>query len=224
MRRPLCLVCVAFVVSVFISLQMIPLPKSLNIEDGSEAIYTGEVYHKEYGYYGLILYLRNVKQVSSTNISSNDLINKNGVAEDIQHDMGILCYVGEGKEPRLGSYVLVTGMVSQFCSARNPGGFDQEMYYRIQNIGFSMKKTEILAESKTYSKYHETLYQIRRYMESVFEKTMQDKDASIMKAMILGNKTELDKESKLLYQRSGISHILAISGVQYLIFGFFSSA
>lgn len=219
MRRPLCLVCVAFVVSVFISLQMIPLPKSLNIEDGREAIYTGEVYHKEYGYYGLILYLRNVKQVSSTNISSNDLINKNGVAEDIQHDMGILCYVGEGKEPRLGSYVLVTGMVSQFCSARNPGGFDQEMYYRIQNIGFSMKKTEILAESKTYSKYHETLYQIRRYMESVFEKTMQDKDASIMKAMILGNKTELDKESKLLYQRSGISHILAISGLHISLIG-----
>ena len=73
MRRPLCLVCVAFVVSVFISLQMASLPNSMKIEDGSEVIYTGEVYHKEYGYYGLILYLRNVNHVSSTNIPINDL-------------------------------------------------------------------------------------------------------------------------------------------------------
>lgn len=215
MRRPLCLVCVAFVVSVFISLQMASLPNSMKIEDGSEVIYTGEVYHKEYGYYGLILYLRNVNHVSSTNIPINDLNLKSGVAEDV----GILCYIEKGKEPRLGSLVLVSGTVAMFRSARNPGGFEQEMYYRIQNIGFSMKKVEILAESSTYSKYYEGLYRLRRRMESVFEKTMSEKDAAIMKAMILGNKTELDKESKQLYQRSGISHILAISGLHISLIG-----
>ena len=233
MRRPLCLVCVAFVVSVFISLHIVSLPESVNMEDGSEVIYTGEVYHKEYGYYGLILYLRNVNQVSSTNISSNDLIIENSAVSDSLkqyteigkkqqvglQDMGILCYIEKGKEPCLGSYVLVKGTFSSFLSARNPGGFNQEIYYRIQNIGFSMKKTEILTVSKTYSKYYETLYQVRRYMESVFEKTMSDKDASIMKAMILGNKAELDKESKQLYQRSGISHILAISGLHISLIG-----
>lgn len=211
MRRPLCLVCVAFVVSVFISLQMASLPNSMKIEDGSEVIYTGEVYHKEYGNYGLILYLRNVNQVSSTNIPINDL--------NLKEDTGILCYIEKGKEPRLGSNVLVSGTVACFRSVRNPGGFDQEMYYRIQNIGFSMKKVEILAESSTYSKYYEGLYRLRRCMESVFEKTMSEKDASIMKAMILGNKTELDKESKQLYQRSGVSHILAISGLHISLIG-----
>lgn len=211
MRRPLCLVCVAFVVSVFISLQMVSLLNSMKIEDGSEVIYTGEVYHKEYGNYGLILYLRNVNQVSSTNIPINDL--------NLKEDTGILCYIEKGKEPRLGSNVLVSGTVACFRSVRNPGGFDQEMYYRIQNIGLSLKKVEILAESSTYSKYYEGLYRLRRCMESVFEKTMSEKDASIMKAMILGNKTELDKESKQLYQRSGISHILAISGLHISLIG-----
>lgn len=236
MRRPLCLVCVAFVVSVFISLHIVSLPKSTSIEDGSEVVYTGEVYHKEYGYYGLILYLKNVNQVSSTNISSNDLVIENNIARDAfekcteidgkttmqqdgLQDMGILCYIEKGKEPCLGSYVLVRGTVSVFHSARNPGGFEQEMYYRIQNIGFAMKNVKILAETSTYSKYYETLYQFRRHMECIFEKTMSDKDASIMKAMILGNKTELDKESKQLYQRSGISHILAISGLHISLIG-----
>ena len=48
---------------------------------------------------------------------------------------------------------------------------------------------------------------------------MSEKDASIMKAMILGNKAELDKESKRLYQKSGISHILAISGLHISLIG-----
>ena len=245
MRRPLCLICVAFVVSVFISLQMNPLSESIDVENGSEVIYTGEVYHKEYRYHSLILYLRNVNQVSSTNIpisdnkindvtTSEDLIG-NVAIEDVLEEsvrvveaivtekglqnMGILCYVEEGREPRLGSYVLVSGDVACFSQSRNPGGFDQGMYYRIQSIGFSMKKVEILAESSTYSKYHEGLYRIRRQMEQVFDQTMSEKDASIMKAMILGNKAELDKESKQLYQRSGISHILAISGLHISLIG-----
>ena len=118
MRRPLCLVCVAFVVSVFISLQMVPLPESANVEEGSRVIYTGQVYHKEYRYHSLILYLRNVNQVSSTKISTSDVksksvekekvskgnkkesvfeaenisIGKHRIEESLQ-DMGILCYV-----------------------------------------------------------------------------------------------------------------------------------
>lgn len=245
MRRPLCLVCVAFVVSVFISLQMNPLSESMKVEDGSGVIYTGEVYHKEYRYHSLLLYLRNVNQVSSTKISISDNKIKDVVSEvhltgDVvaeaaseewvrtvetavtekgSQNMGILCYVEEGKEPRLGSYVLVSGNVTCFSQSRNPGGFNQEMYYRIQNIGFSMKKVEILAESNAYSQYREGLYQLRRRMEQVFDRTMSEKDASIMKAMILGNKVELDQESKQLYQKSGISHILAISGLHISLIG-----
>ena len=38
----------------------------------------------------------------------------------------------------------------------------------------------------------------------------------MMKAMILGQKGSLDKEMKELYQRNGIAHLLAISGVKTL--------
>ena len=215
MRRPLCLICLAFVVSVFISLQIVPLSSNSYVEEeGSRKIYSGEVYQKEYKNNGLILYLRNINQVHSTNCSTN---NVNEVNKDREN--GILCYVSQGKEPKLGSYVLVSGETYSFSKPRNPGGFDQEMYYRIQNIGFYMKDVQIQAESTSYSKYHEGLYELRRCMENIFEQTMSQKDASIMKAMILGNKTELDKESKELYQQSGISHILAISGLHISLIG-----
>lgn len=206
MRRPLCLICLAFVVSVFISLQMISLPEAACVADGSRVICSGEVYHKEYRYQNLVLYLRNVNPVDSTNIPTN-------------YEFDILCYVSEGKEPKLGSCVLVSGEAASFSKPRNPGGFDQEMYYRIQNVGFSMKNVTILSESETYSGYYEGLYRLRRRMERMFDKTMSETDASIMKAMVLGNKTELDKESKQLYQRSGISHVLAISGLHISLIG-----
>lgn len=216
MRRPLCLICAAFVVSVFISLKVTPLSENAcTAEEGSCVSYVGEVYHKEYRYDNLLLYLRNVDSVNSTNIPTNFTFS----VEEKEQNMGVLCYIKEGEEPRLGSLICVSGECCYFNKARNPGGFDQERYYQIQKIGFSMKNVRILAESEGYSKYQEGLYQLRRRMEHIFEQTMSKKDASIMKAMILGNKTELDKDSKELYQKSGISHILAISGLHISLIG-----
>ena len=143
MRRPLCLICVAFVVSVFISLKVTQLSEIPCLaEEGSCVTYIGEVYHKEYRYDNLVLYLRNVNQVDSTNIPivlSTD---------EKEQNMGILCYVKDAEEPKLGSYVCVSGECCYFSKPRNPGGFDQEMYYRIQNIGFSIRNTTNLKESE----------------------------------------------------------------------------
>ena len=48
MRRPLCLICMAFVVSVFISLQLTSLPEASYVEEeGNRVSYVSEVYHKE---------------------------------------------------------------------------------------------------------------------------------------------------------------------------------
>lgn len=40
--------------------------------------------------------------------------------------------------------------------------------------------------------------------------------SGVLEAMLLGNKTDLEAETKSLYQKSGISHLLAISGVKTL--------
>ncbi len=46
-----------------------------------------------------------------------------------------------------------------------------------------------------------------------------DKDASILCAMLLGDKEGLDTEIKELYQRNGIIHVLSISGLHISILG-----
>lgn len=37
--------------------------------------------------------------------------------------------------------------------------------------------------------------------------------------MLLGNKTDLEAETRSLYQKSGMSHLLAISGLHVSVFG-----
>lgn len=41
----------------------------------------------------------------------------------------------------------------------------------------------------------------------------ENEDAAVIKTMLLGDKSDLSSETKILYQRSGIIHILAISGL-----------
>ena len=48
---------------------------------------------------------------------------------------------------------------------------------------------------------------------------LPEKESALMQTMLLGEKGELDSELKALYQRNGIAHILAISGVLNSILG-----
>lgn len=209
MKRPLCCICVAFVATVFLYMKLNPLPKAVYDQaEGSEVTLLGEVYQKEYSKDQLVLHLKHIKTWNSK--SEQSKIN------------GVICYIrlDENRdEPKLGSTIMVEGTVSHFDEARNPGEFDVRKYYQILDTDFRLYKAQILAEGQSYSIYHETLYRIRHYFEEIFDKVLSEKDASVMKAMVLGNKAELDAESRQLFQKSGIAHILAISGLHITLIG-----
>lgn len=210
MRRPLCCVCVAFVVTVFLYLQLSPPPESVcDLPEGGRVTLLGEVTQKEYKQGTLVLQLKNVKEWGA----DSDQNAKRGQ---------VICYIEseeEMTEPKAGSVVAVEGKVSYFDAARNPGEFDARQYYRILGVEFGLYKAKIRTESSAYSVYRENLYRIRRHFEGVFDKALTAKDASIMKAVLLGNKSDLDSESRQLFQKSGIAHIFAISGLHITMLG-----
>ncbi|MBQ7942747.1 MAG: DNA internalization-related competence protein ComEC/Rec2 [Lachnospiraceae bacterium] len=209
MRRPLCFICIAFVAAVFIALQLFPLSLEAPANEDSWVTYVGRVYQKEYKNGQLVLYLEQVNQVEDiSKLISNE-----------KSKIKILCYTQVDNEPRIGSTVCIEGKVQSFSHATNPGGFDAESYYQVLGLSYRLVNASVLKESEDYSFYHEFLYQLRRRLEAVYDRLMPEKYASIMKAIVLGNKTQLDAESKQLYQRSGISHILAISGLHISLIG-----
>ncbi len=65
----------------------------------------------------------------------------------------------------------------------------------------------------------ERLWRIRRRFCSVLEACLSEKAAGILKAMLLGDSSTLDPDTKSLYQENGIIHILAISGLHISMLG-----
>lgn len=215
MKRPLCSVCLAFVTAVFVYLFAGLLPSSpVGETEGSQLTLMGELYNKEYKNDNLVLYLRHVKKISNQNINN---ISKQKELIEYDKDISVMCYVDRAlpyeNEPKLGAWIAVEGEVSLFSEARNPGEFNAELYYRTLGICFRLFDARVIAQGASYSVYREGLYRLRSYLEGVYDSVLSEKDAAVLKAMVLGKKTELAPESKQLFQRSGISHILAISGV-----------
>lgn len=217
MRRPLCCVCVAFVVTVFLYLKFSPPQHPVQDHpEGEQITLLGEVCKKEYksGYQGsmLVIELKNVQGWSPGSGQEGETSKRGNVICYIEANEGLVV-------PKAGSVVAVEGEVSYFDTARNPGEFDAQDYYRILGVEFRLYKTRIRTESSRYSAYHEILYRLRCHFEGVFDSALAPKDASIMKAVLLGNKSELDTQSRQLFQRSGIAHILAISGLHITLLG-----
>lgn len=210
MRRPLCCVCATFVVTVFLYLIMNPPPERIfDWLEGTRVTLIGELTQKEYKKDTLVLRVEHVQEWRG-NMQENK-------------DLGcVLCYVEpceDFAEPKVGSTIAVEGKVSYFDRARNPGGFDAQRYYQTLGVDFRLYKTELITASNHYSIYYETLYQLRHYLERIFDRALPTEDAAVMKAILLGNKSELDEQRKQLFQKSGIAHIFAISGLHITLLG-----
>lgn len=139
---------------------------------------------------------------------------------DIEDTENILCYLGEGvPEPEIGSLVILKGTLKNFQHPTNPGQFNAPFYYQILRISFRLDRAEIQVKSDKYYKISEGLYQLRRKAGSKMDALLPEQEASVMKTMLLGEKGILDEEIKGLYQRNGIAHILAISGLHISMIG-----
>lgn len=210
MRRPVCLIGLAFIVLIRLYLYLHPLPAAeLENANKSGVILTGQVDKKEYRISNdqeiLIFYLKEVQVVQPQTIPS-----------EIKN---VICYAEDGQEPRIGSYVRVQGKLYAFDGATNPGEFDARRYYQILDIQARIQNTVIVEETASYDRFREGLYRIRTYLSALLDVCFEEKDASIMKAILLGEKGGLDEETKKLYQLSGIIHILSISGLHISIIG-----
>ena len=64
-----------------------------------------------------------------------------------------------------------------------------------------------------------TGWRIPQPVEEGLIEALGEKDGNVLSAMMLGEKSEMDPDTKELYQASGIGHILAISGLHLSFIG-----
>lgn len=130
----------------------------------------------------------------------------------------IKVYLKENEEVPIGAFVVLSGNMEETKKAQNPGGFDSAAYYACQHIYYLMKSATVVKMSEEVSGYRQILREIRTKLSEIL-KGAAGTDAHIFQAMLLGEKTNLEKETKTLYQMSGIIHILAISGLHISMLG-----
>lgn len=119
----------------------------------------------------------------------------------------------------IGETLQVTGTGEAFREARNEGNFNEKAFYYSKNILFRMKAEQIVRLEKKRFLWQERLYRLRREIRQVYADFLSRQEAGVLGVMTLGEKSLLDGEIKELYQKSGISHVLAISGLHVSILG-----
>lgn len=203
--RPLCFVCLFFLLFQVILLIVtsgdsfgeIPASSIFYDEKEKSVLIHGQVYKKSNTSKFQILYLKN----NSTN------------------DSNIMVYDDNFIEISIGENVTLRGTTSCFERARNPGNFDQTLFYAKQNIYGVIWCDEVLQVSGEEDVLMERLHQLKMQWKETIYKTMGEENGAILTAMLLGEKSDMDPDMKELYQKNGIGHVLAISGLHISFIG-----
>ena len=119
----------------------------------------------------------------------------------------------------LGTKVSGRGTVSLFEEASNPGGFDERTYQLGNGVMACMKDVTFRDVQTPFISLCENLDLLQNQLETVYYTLFPDAHASLASAMVLGAKENMDKEIKALYQKNGIAHLIAISGLHIAMIG-----
>lgn len=133
------------------------------------------------------------------------------------------------RELNIGDRVVFRGEKTSFETARNPGNFDQKSYYQVQGIHVMVRAEEMkilypweqqrIWWRRIAAGVENRLRQLRIHWSSELEQSLGEYYGNTMRAVLLGDKSGLDSEMKKLYQKNGIGHLLAISGLHMSLIG-----
>ena len=131
----------------------------------------------------------------------------------------MLIYDEKKNKIQIGNEVEAEGKLSFFETARNPGNFNQKAYYQRQNIHGKVWSETLRITDHTVKRIQNILENIRVHCRNTLLSEAGEKNGSILSAILLGEKSQMDPEIKKLYQVNGIGHILAISGLHLSVIG-----
>ncbi|MCI9327846.1 DNA internalization-related competence protein ComEC/Rec2 [bacterium 1xD8-48] len=224
-RRPLAFICLAAALCLFLAGQIRPQADAGQRKqdiygqwDGRQITLTGRVYKKETAG-------RTNEPVSVIYLKLSGKAEAGDADTERERETGppgerVVCYLAAGQEePELGSTVKLSGKVRAFERATNPGQFDAFSYYQISGISYRLSQAEISAKTVKYNRFMEALHTFRGFLSAELSKALPQTEASVMQTMLLGEKRGMEKELKALYQRNGIAHVLAISGLHISLLG-----
>lgn len=130
------------------------------------------------------------------------------------------CVVSSDENDSLtnGRTVAFKGHITVYPKATNPGEFDMQKYMLSKGYLYKCNNAKLIYSVGKTNHLKETLFIFRSKCLNLLDSAYNGKDAGVMKAVLLADKTELDADTKAKYSRAGIGHLLAISGMHISLF------
>ena len=124
--------------------------------------------------------------------------------------------VGGGLLIRRGDTVAFKSRIRSIRNFNNPGGFDYQRFMAFQGVRGSAyplgDQLEIISQHRGNS-LSKHLTDIRRRVSVLIDGRVQGPQNSVLKALIIGNRGEIDKSVRQAFNKAGVGHLLAISGL-----------
>ena len=111
-----------------------------------------------------------------------------------------------------GDLVIARMKLSKPQKASNPGGFSYFKYLKKKNI-YSVGNVFEIYKIQNHFLLSKPIIKIKRYLLGVVDKKISTPVNEFIKALILGEKSNLNKNWETRFRRAGANHLLAISGL-----------
>lgn len=138
--------------------------------------------------------------------------------QQINTKVKAIVYIKSDEPLRIEDTIHLQGKIQLFKKPTNPGGFDAFNYYRSQKTYLCIY-TDQVEVIKNHEGIRKGFGDLRDSLEKRIHQIFPLTEAGIMNTLLLGSTDEIDSSTKKLYQVSGISHLLAISGLHVSVIG-----
>ena len=129
--------------------------------------------------------------------------------------------------PRPGDHIYINARVGEVHTAENPGAFDYARFLRRQGISGrayvagNRWKVRAMADAEVSLRLRMARY--RQSLSAQYFSHLGSEEAAIAAAMSLGDKRSLDAAQRQSFSATGVSHVLALSGLHLgILFSLYS--
>ena len=167
-------------------------------------------------YIGVVTSIEDSEYSTYVTLLTKDMII---AGKHVENRYKIRTKIDTGVKVYIGNALYIKGELLTFPKSRNYGEFNSRQYYAAKGIFLTCEADSLVIRDMKINVYKEKLRGINQNIQEVYNSILPQKEAGVIIAMTLGDKTGMDKEIKKLYQQVGISHLIAISGLHLAIIG-----
>lgn len=129
----------------------------------------------------------------------------------------ILAILPEYQNASLWDTVILKGELLPLEKSTLKGGYDEKLYLSTRGYHYKIYVEEQNITGQKRTPVLSFIYDLKQSIQKVYDTVLPPEKSGVLKAMVTGDKYDIDTITKELYAQAGITHILAISGLHISI-------